>query len=292
MANVAVPQTGKAVKLFVAGLAAIAAVCCAAAIVTFGASSYGPVSLMALKPVWVKGKEYVPVKVVEHKGTTTQAAEKFLEKEMGHKFTLAAKPLKIVHKRFMHKGYKHPLKTKEHKIFVAQAVPIPGTAHKQAHKQAARKAQHLSHLEAVGKYGHMAEAILTTKHGAVPIQRGHILRGAAPQVSSAASQGHKKSRAEVGFEASTLADALRDCSTDAGDDCNNFLHPDGKSLHAFEQNQDAADAGLFSTFQAAQSIPDARGALPGMVHGGMLAQKPSVDFYGIPNGGSLPGDDV
>jgi hypothetical protein len=29
-----------------------------------------------------------------------------------------------------------------------------------------------------------------------------------------------------------------------------------------------------------------------MVHGGMLAQKPSVDFYGIPNGGSLPGDDV
>jgi hypothetical protein len=247
---------------------------------------------MALKPVWVKGKEYVPVKVVEHKGTTTQAAEKFLEKEMGHKFTLAAKPLKIVHKRFMHKGYKHPLKTKEHKIFVAQAVPIPGTAHKQAHKQAARKAQHLSHLQAVGKYGHMAEAILTTKHGAVPIQRGHILRGAAPQVSSAASQGHKKSRAEVGFEASTLADALRDCSTDAGDDCNNFLHPDGKSLHAFEQNQDAADAGLFSTFQAAQSIPDARGALPGMVHGGMLAQKPSVDFYGIPNGGSLPGDDV
>ena len=40
-------------------------------------------------------------------------------------------------------------------------------------------------------------------------------------------QGAKKSKAAVNFEAATLADALKDCSTDAGDNCNNFLHPNG-----------------------------------------------------------------
>jgi hypothetical protein len=86
--------------LAVAGLAALAAVCLSAVIVSFGASSHGPVSLLAPKPVWVKGVEYVPVAVNAPKGTSRASEEKFLEGRMGHHFQLAAKPLKIVHKHF------------------------------------------------------------------------------------------------------------------------------------------------------------------------------------------------
>jgi len=65
--------------------------------------------------------------------------------------------------------------------------------------------------------------------------------------------------------------------------------------------QDAADKGLFQMFENAQRIPDANGIR--LARGDMLAQMPAtpvavpgqsqgVDGFGIPDGGSLPGDNV
>jgi hypothetical protein len=102
-------------------------------------------------------------------------------------------------------------------------------------------------------------------------------------------------------QARELAEALDDCRDDAQDNCQTELHLHDKHLKAFEQDQDAADKGLFRMFEAAQRIPDARAIR--FAHGGMLAQMPSnpspvpgqspgVDGFGIPFGGSLPGDNV
>ena len=55
--------------------------------------------------------------------------------------------------------------------------------------------------------------------------------------------------------------------------------------------------GLFSNFERVQNMATSgHFSMPGVVHGGMLAQienrQSGVDSYGIPFGGSLPGDNV
>mmetsp|Transcript_23010 Transcript_23010/g.46494 ORF Transcript_23010/g.46494 Transcript_23010/m.46494 type:complete len:208 (-) Transcript_23010:192-815(-) len=151
-----------------------------------------------------------------------------------------------------------------------------------------------SRVVAGGNYGHLAEAILTTHKGPVKVEKGNVLRSAAPPVSRLAAP--TRSSAEAKMLALQFKDAMHDCNTDASDDCQNLLHLHGKHLRAFEHDQEKADSGLFNIFESAQRIPDANGQLPGMVHGGMLAQLPghhaAVDSFGIPYKGSLPGDNV
>lgn len=154
-----------------------------------------------------------------------------------------------------------------------------------------------SHVEAGGMYGHEAESILTTHKGPVKVGNGNVLRAAAPAVPRLAAA--TRSSQEAKMLAAQFKDALKDCSTDSGDDCQNLLHLHGKHLRSFEHDQERADSGLFRMFEQAQNIPDAVGTLPGMVHGGMLhqisretAKKATLGAFGIPNGGSLPGDDV
>ena len=131
--------------------------------------------------------------------------------------------------------------------------------------------------------------------------KSHLL-GAAPPVSArAAPKILSKRQMKMHEQARELAEALDDCRDDAQDNCQTELHLHDKHLKAFEQDQDAADKGLFRMFEAAQRIPDARAI--SFAHGGMLAQMPSnpspvpgqsprVDGFGIPFGGSLPGDNV
>uniref|UniRef100_A0A7S0HM08 Uncharacterized protein n=1 Tax=Hanusia phi TaxID=3032 RepID=A0A7S0HM08_9CRYP len=178
-----------------------------------------------------------------------------------------------------HVAHPHPA---SHKLPVATAVPIM--------EQARRS----------GNYGHLAENILTSMKGPVPVNRkGNVLRGAAPPVSRLASLPVYKKRV-MSQDAKDLKDALLDCKRDSDDDCQKMLHLHDKSLAAFERDQDQADSGLFRIFEAAQHIHDARGARPnlarvGMLHelgGSLFPSKSNTDSYGIPNGGSLPGDNV
>ena len=196
-------------------------------------------------------------------------------------------------------------------------------------------------LQNKGMYGHLTEDILTTHHGRnrvakvtsacarvffypgtavlptrdwvakwLNVTRGVVvqgsfkshLRGAAPAVSArAAPKLLNKRQMRMHQQARELAEALDDCRDDAQDNCQTELHLHDSHLKAFEQDQDAADKGLFRVFEAAQRIPDANRIR--LAHGGMLAQMPStpsavpgqspgVDGFGIPFGGSLPGDNV
>lgn len=160
-------------------------------------------------------------------------------------------------------------------------------------------------LQNKGMYGHLTEDILTTHHGRNRVAKGSFkshLRGAAPAVSArAAPKLLNKRQMRMHQQARELAEALDDCRDDAQDNCQTELHLHDSHLKAFEQDQDAADKGLFRVFEAAQRIPDANRIR--LAHGGMLAQMPStpsavpgqspgVDGFGIPFGGSLPGDNV
>ena len=166
-----------------------------------------------------------------------------------------------------------------------------------------------SNLENHGKYGHEAEEILTTHSGAVRVAQGSFkshLRGAAPAVSvQAAPKLRSKRDMSMHQQARELAEALDDCRDDPSDDCQTELHlgSNDKQVKAFEEDQDAADKGLFRIFESAQRIRDANGIR--IAPGGMLAQMPPpvaaipgqsssgrVDGFGIPDGGSLPGDNV
>eukprot|EP00282_Hemiselmis_andersenii_P031771 CAMPEP_0169469676 /NCGR_PEP_ID=MMETSP1042-20121227/23605_1 /TAXON_ID=464988 /ORGANISM="Hemiselmis andersenii, Strain CCMP1180" /LENGTH=261 /DNA_ID=CAMNT_0009583165 /DNA_START=15 /DNA_END=800 /DNA_ORIENTATION=+ len=144
-----------------------------------------------------------------------------------------------------------------------------------------------------GEYGHQAEAFVTTQHGQDAVPKGNFLKGSAPSVAKLA-RAVTYSKAQQDQLSKDFADAVNDCSRDGGDDCHNFLHPGGQSLKAFEEDQDRADSGLFSSFERVQSM---RGSGPSRLP--KLAQTDRVSFgqggvgkYGIPSGGSLPGDDV
>mmetsp|Transcript_26381 Transcript_26381/g.52891 ORF Transcript_26381/g.52891 Transcript_26381/m.52891 type:complete len:253 (+) Transcript_26381:17-775(+) len=193
-----------------------------------------------------------------------------------------------------------PVQLKPGSPLPAGAVPmVAPTQLAPAPKHAATKPTRptKSHVVAGGKYGHLAEAILTTHKGPVKVESGNVLRAASPALPQRAAAA--TSPAEAKMLALQFKDALQDCRTDSGDDCQNLLHLHGKHLRKFEEDQEKADSGLFRIFEDAQKIPDAVGTLPGMVHGGMLAQvsrrtakKAKLGAFGIPNGGSLPGDDV
>jgi hypothetical protein len=160
-----------------------------------------------------------------------------------------------------------------------------------------------SNIQNGGNYGHLSEEILTTHSGPVRVAGGSFkshLRGAAPAVSAQAAPRLQSKRAKrMHMQAREFAEALDDCRGDAQDDCQTELHLHDSHLKAFEDNHDMADKGLFRIFESAQNIPDANGHREAPT--GMLAQMPSmpsfvgsgrVDGFGIPEGGSLPGDDV
>jgi len=182
----------------------------------------------------------------------------------------------------------HVRPTRNHGLKVARAFPIKP-----------------HNLQNGGKYGHLTENILTTHAGPAHVAPGSYrqhLRGAAPPVTpKAAVTTLSKRQMRMHQQARELAEALDDCRDDAQDDCQTELHLHDKHLRAFEQDQDAADKGLFRIFEAAQRIPDANRIR--LAHGAMLAQmpkaasaipgqSPGVDGFGIPESGSLPGDDV
>jgi len=214
------------------------------------------------------------------------------------------------HKAVFHPKLHHVTKLGGHKpVFHPKFHHVTKLQHVAPHKNGLKVAKAFPlknhNLQNHGMYGHMTENILTTHSGPVHVAKGSFkshLRGAAPQVSARAGPHIlNKRQMKMHQQARELAEALDDCRDDAQDDCQTELHLHDKHLKAFEQDQDAADKGLFRMFENAQRIPDANGIR--FAHGGMLAQMPAtpeavpgqsqgVDGFGIPDGGSLPGDNV
>ena len=87
-----------------------------------------------------------------------------------------------------------------------------------------------------GRYGTLAEKIVTQTPGAVAVPTGQFLKGSAPQVSKLA-RAVTYTKAQQESLSKDFADAVKDCGHDGGDNCNNFLHPGGQSLKAFEEDQ-------------------------------------------------------
>lgn len=312
-----------------AGLLAVMAVATVAAVAVIGVyHTTSSTELLAKPHAFVKnGVEFVPRRVYEArpgqplpKGAIiiNKSALKMAKPKTYHNapgLPQQALKRKVFHpvRAFTSKAF-HPLR-RQHKTVVGHARQLKKTfgrtkLHAAHHNHGLKVAKAFPlkqphNMQNGGKYGHLTENILTSHSGPVHIKPGSFrqhLRGASPAVAPKAGV-HLMSKRQMKMhqQARELAEALDDCRDDAQDDCQTELHLHDKHLKAFEQDQDAADKGLFRIFEAAQRIPDANGIR--FPQGSMLAQmprtasvipgqSPGVDGFGIPKTGSLPGDDV
>jgi len=147
-----------------------------------------------------------------------------------------------------------------------------------------------------GKYGTLAEKMVTQQHGQDAVPTGQFLKGSAPSVATLA-RAATYTPAQQKSLAKDFADAVNDCGRDGSDSCSHFLHPGGKSLRAFEKDQDQADSGLFKSYEQIQSMRSSSSMgsprMPQLALTHMsFGSGGGVTKYGIPRTGSLPGDNV
>lgn len=88
-----------------------------------------------------------------------------------------------------------------------------------------------------GRYGTLAEKMVTEQHGADAVPTGNFLKGSSPSVATLARAATYTKDQQKAL-AKDFSDAVNDCGRDGNDNCDHFLHPGGESLRQFEENQD------------------------------------------------------